>query len=65
MNPPPPWRVGVSDSLSGSGANTPTLNPSPQGGGRTHLRLIERLLEAHADLHALLLYVESLGLLDC
>jgi hypothetical protein len=26
---------------------------------------IERLLEAHADLHALLLHVESLGLPDC
>ena len=26
---------------------------------------IERLLEAHADLHALLSHVESLGLPDC
>jgi len=26
---------------------------------------IERLLEAHADLHALLLHVERLGLPDC
>lgn len=26
---------------------------------------VERLLEAHADLHALLLHVESLGLPDC
>ena len=31
---------GVSDSLSGSGANTPSLDPSPQGGGRPHLHLV-------------------------
>jgi uncharacterized protein len=38
------------------------MNPAPP------LRTIgdiERLLEAHADLHALLLHVESLGLPDC
>ena len=38
------------------------MNPAPPL--RT-LRDIARLLEAHADLHALLLHVESLGLPDC
>ena len=38
------------------------MNPAPPL--RT-IADIERLLEAHADLHALLLHVESLGLPDC
>jgi uncharacterized protein len=38
------------------------MNPAPPL--RT-LRDLARLLEAHADLHALLLHVESLGLPDC
>jgi uncharacterized protein len=38
------------------------MNPAPPLRTITD---IERLLEAHADLHALLLHVESLGLPDC
>jgi hypothetical protein len=38
------------------------MNPAPPLRTITH---IERLLEAHADLHALLLHVASLGLPDC